>query len=223
GDSAIVVSFGDAIDREVHRRVLAFSRRVDTARPHGLVDHVPAYASVTLYYEPRAQDYETFVTSIRALLNDPDTRDADRAGKDVEIPVCYGGGFGPDLEFVAAHNQTTAEEVVRLHSSASYVVYLMGFAPGFAYLGGLPDAIAAPRLDEPRALVPAGSVGIAGGQTGVYPIATPGGWRIIGRTPCRLFDPGADDPALLHAGDRVRFTPIDRPEFDLRSQTRGDT
>ncbi|MDQ4064951.1 MAG: allophanate hydrolase subunit 1, partial [Actinomycetota bacterium] len=146
GDSAIVVSFGDAIDREVHRRVLAFGRRVDAARPHGLVDHVPAYASVTLHYDPRAQDYETFVTSIRALLNDLDTGDADHAGKEVEIPVCYGGDFGPDLGFVAAHNQTTAEEVVWLHSSASYVVYLMGFAPGFAYLGDLPDAIAAPRL-----------------------------------------------------------------------------
>jgi inhibitor of KinA len=132
----------------------------------------------------------------------------------VEIPVCYGGDFGPDLKSVADRNGLTPDEVVTIHCKSTYPVYMIGFAPGFPYLGGMSERISAPRLDTPRERIPAGSVGIAGTQTGVYPIETPGGWRLIGRTPLRLFDAVRDPPSLLQAGDRVRFTAIERGEFD---------
>jgi KipI family sensor histidine kinase inhibitor len=126
----------------------------------------------------------------------------------VEIPTFYGGTYGPDIEFVAAHSGLSVDDVIARHSEMTYTVYMLGFAPGFAYLGGLPEELVAPRLPTPRQAVPAGSVGIAGAQTGVYPIETPGGWRLIGRTLIALFDPTADPPALLRPGDRVRFAPI---------------
>lgn len=214
GDSALVVSFGETIDDEIHAQVLGLSHRLEVAPPLGIVDYVPAYATVTIQYDPLDQDYESFVQSIRALMAGSTPDRSPTLHNDVVIPVCYDGEFGPDLDFVAAHNDMTPADVVHLHSSASYVVYMIGFAPGFPYLGGLPPVLATPRLEEPRAIVPVGSVGIAGAQTGVYPIATPGGWRIIGRTPLRLFDPAADDPSLLHPGDGVTFAPIDRAEFD---------
>jgi KipI family sensor histidine kinase inhibitor len=130
----------------------------------------------------------------------------------VEIPTIYGGEYGPDLDFVAQYHHLTPAEVIRIHSGVDYPVYMLGFIPGFAYLGGLDAAIATPRLDQPRTRIPAGSVGIAGAQTGVYPLDTPGGWRIIGRTPLRLFDPLADPPALLSPGDIVRFIPVSEEE-----------
>ena len=132
----------------------------------------------------------------------------------VEIPVCYGGDYGPDLEFVAQHNSLTEEKVVAIHSAADYLVYMIGFAPGFPYLGGMSEQIAAPRRESPRLQIPAGSVGIAGAQTGVYPIETPGGWQLIGRTPLELFRPTEDPPTRLRAGDIVRFRPITSEEFD---------
>lgn len=137
-----------------------------------------------------------------------------------EIPVCYGGELGPDLPEVAAAHGLSEEEVVEIHASADYLVYMLGFAPGFAYLGGLPKRIATPRRRTPRLSIPAGTVGIAGDQTGVYPIATPGGWQLIGRTPDPLFLPDAMPPALLRAGDIVRFRPISRAEFDRREAAR---
>ena len=131
-----------------------------------------------------------------------------RSARVVRVPVCYGGAHGPDLEFVAAHAGLTTDEVVALHSAVAYLVYMLGFTPGFAYLGGMTERIAAPRLDSPRTRIPAGSVGIAGAQTGIYPIESPGGWRLIGRTPLRLFDPRSERPFLLAAGDRARFVPV---------------
>ena len=213
GDSALVVAFGDAIDEETHTRVLELMNQLEAAHLPEVVDCVPAYASVTIHYRPAATDYDAMESAVRKLASRLAAVDPAGTHGDVSIPVCYGDEFGPDLDFVARHNELTSDEVVRLHSSASYVVYMIGFAPGFPYLGGLPDALATPRLEEPRAVVPMGSVGIAGAQTGVYPIATPGGWRIIGRTPLRLFDATAPDPSLLHAGDRVSFRPIDRAAF----------
>ncbi len=136
----------------------------------------------------------------------------------VEIPVCYGGQFGADLEGVARHAGLPAAEVIRLHAQAEYVVAMVGFAPGFPYLAGMHEQLAAPRKTQPRALVPAGSVGIAGGQTGIYSIPTPGGWQLIGRTPRRLFHPQQENPSLLRAGDRVRFVPISAAEFDQQSE-----
>jgi inhibitor of KinA len=192
--------------------------------PEGVVDRVAAFASVTVHYDPAriplandpdASPYERLVATLTRRLSRVrvDTLPAPRT---VEIPVCYGGDFGPDLGTVAAKHQITANEVVRLHSAADYLVYMVGFMPGFAYLGGLPDAIATPRRSSPRTAVPAGSVGIGGQQTGVYPLESPGGWNLIGRTPLKIFDLSRDPSTLLATGDRVKFYPISLDEFRHR-------
>jgi inhibitor of KinA len=144
----------------------------------------------------------------------PEDAVAEPGGRLVRVPACYGGEFGPDLEEVSRHQGLDPEEVIALHSGATYRVYMLGFTPGYPYLGGLPARLAMPRLNVPRQLVKAGSIGIAGVQTGIYPVASPGGWRIIARTPLRLFDPSAATPFLFAAGDRVQFEPIDRQQFE---------
>jgi inhibitor of KinA len=215
GDSAVVVTFGDDIDPETHARVSAFAEHLDASPPTAMIEHVPAFTTVTITYEPLAVTCDEFIGSVRTLLDEV-TSDgaAPNAGNLIEIPVSYGDELGPDLVSVAEHNDLTPEEIIEIHSGALYVVYMIGFAPGFPYLGGMPPRIATPRLDAPRAAVPAGSVGIAGSQTGVYSVETPGGWRLIGRTPLRLFRPAEREPSLLRAGDRVRFIPIDRAGYD---------
>lgn len=157
-------------------------------------------------------------------LNEPETTAIKPESQLITIPVCYGGELGPDLADVAALNKITTDEVINLHSSATYLVHMIGFVPGFAYLGGMPETIAAPRKATPRAAIPAGSVGIAGMQTGIYPLQTPGGWQLIGQTPVKLFDPTRPVPALLKAGDRVQFKRIGMDEFrHLQKTTDADT
>jgi len=212
GDSALLIEFGDEIDPAINAQVHALARTLSEHPLPGLGEPVPTYRSVLLHYDPLQLSF----TEVTALAGEALARMKTRPRPEprvVEIPVCYGGEFGPDLEFVARHNDLSPEEVIRLHSTTLYPVYMLGFSPGFAYLGGVPKAIATPRLSTPRTEVPAGSVGIAGEQTGIYPIATPGGWQLIGRTPLRLFDPQRDPPALLRPGDRVRFIPIDPDRF----------
>jgi inhibitor of KinA len=185
-----------------HREVLRLTPRLRSMR--GITNVHPAYASILIDFDPLRIDRgdvartaaELFAEAAAAPWPEPRT---------VEIPVAYGGEYGPDLEAVAALTGHTPDEVIALHCSAEYLVYFLGFSPGFPYLGGMPESIAAPRLDTPRRRVPAGSVAIGGRQTGVYPMASPGGWRIIGRTPLRLFEPAADPPVLLRMGDHVRF------------------
>lgn len=188
-----------------------------------MLELVPAFASVAVHYDPaRVPDaahgepghspYERFGAAVNRVLAELE-EGLFPAAHEVTIPVCYGGAYGPDLDDVAQAHGLTAEEVVRQHSGAAYSVYMLGFAPGFAYLGGLPEAIATPRRPEPRMAVPAGSVGIGGNQTGVYPLVSPGGWNLIGRTPVRMFDARRNPPSLLAAGDSVRFTPITPDEF----------
>jgi inhibitor of KinA len=177
-----------------------------------VIEWVPSYTAVTVLYHPAEVTYQRLVQSLERLAEQLDEEPLPQP-RIISLPVCYGGEYGPDLEALAELCGKTPEEVIRIHSTAEYVVYMMGFAPGFPYLGGLPNEIAAPRLATPRSLVPAGSVGIAGEQTGVYPIATPGGWRIIGRTPIPLYDPTRNPPVLLKAGDRLRFRPINQTEY----------
>jgi len=178
-----------------------------TRKIPGVREAIPTYRSVLVYYDPDEILFHELVAQMRqiethlqtAILPEP---------RIVEIPVAYGGEYGPDLEFVAEHAHLTPEEVIVLHTGRDYLVYMLGFTPGFCYLGGLADQLETPRLPEPRTRIPAGSVGIAGKQTGVYPIESPGGWRLIGRTPLRLFDPERDPPVLIQAGDYVRFVPM---------------
>lgn len=227
GESAILIEFGKGIHPEIHRRVNVLTEYLDAHSLPGMIEYVSAFSSVTIFYDPltvkklyaeklggeTALAFEILaplLTEIIAALGNG-VHDTPRI---VEIPVCYGGEFGPDLEYVAEYNHLTVDEVIRIHASGQYLVYMIGFAPGFPYLGGMPEAIATPRRQSPRMSIPAGSVGIAGMQTGVYPIATPGGWQLIGNTPLELFRPQDNPPSLLRSGDHIRFYPISRKEYE---------
>jgi len=225
GDCGILIRLGERIDEEVHQQVAALSAHLDEHRFPGMLEQVPAFTSVAVYYDPvavsrqpleggaPASPYARACARLTELLSGaPVTRPPHP--RLIEIPACYGGSLGPDLAFVAEHNGLTGDEVVRIHLECEYRVHMIGFAPGFPYLGGMSDRIAAPRRASPRVAVPAGSVGIAGAQTGVYPVETPGGWQLIGRTPLTLFRPGDDPPTLLRMGDHVRFRAISRAEYD---------
>jgi inhibitor of KinA len=221
GDRAVTITLGHSIDEPTHRLVRAVSAALEAKAPAGVTDRVPAFASVTVHYDPMrvapdgdpdASPYERLVEALARQLSHV-RADALPAPQTIEVPVCYGGDLGPDLGDVAARHRTTADEIVRIHSSGHYLVYMVGFMPGFAYLGGLPAEIATPRRSLPRTAVPAGSVGIGGQQTGVYPLESPGGWNLIGRTPVRIFDLSRKTPTLLNTGDRVKFRPISLDEF----------
>lgn len=194
--------------------VLALRAALAASPPPGLVDLRPAYTSLLVVFDPRATTHGEIERRVTPLLPRPGLA-LEPAGRTIEIPVCYEGECAPDLADVARMASLTTEEAVALHAGASYLVAFLGFSPGFAYLLGLPPRLATPRLAAPRLRVPAGSVGIAGGQTGLYPRATPGGWRIIGRTPVSLFDPDRESPSLLLPGDAVRFVSVSKGDFDL--------
>jgi inhibitor of KinA len=214
GDSAVVVSFGNGLDELALPRVRALAEALARNLPAGVVDVVPAFASVTVFYEPaRIGGYAHLCAEIEARAHRADAVVLTHEAHGVEIPVCYEGDLGCDLPVVAGHSGLTMGRVVELHSSADYLVHAVGFAPGFAYLGGLPEKIHMPRRATPRTNVPAGAVGIGGGQTGVYPLTSPGGWNLIGRTPLKMFDVTRAEPALLRVGDRVNFRAISREEF----------
>ncbi|WP_179402881.1 5-oxoprolinase subunit PxpB [Burkholderia guangdongensis] len=202
GDSALVCAVPPPATLDCQRRIWAVAA-IARAWPH-VVDVVPGMNNLTVVFDPLEVDIDAFAPRLGdAWLT---AADADEAGRDVEIPVEYGGDAGPDLAAVAAHTGLSADEVVARHTAGEYVVFFLGFQPGFAYLGGLDAALHTPRRAVPRIEVPAGSVGIGGAQTGIYPAAAPGGWQLIGRTPRVLFDPAGASPTLLLPGDRVRFT-----------------
>ena len=221
GDAAVVLEFGQAIAPATHQLIQAFTKVLARHPPPGLREVVPAFTTLTVYYDPwmlgqasAVLPYEQMAGALQSLLPAAQAILADyELGPLVEIPVCYGGDFGPDLGLVASHAQLSPAEVIARHAQAEYLVYMVGFAPGFPYLGGLDAGLATPRRAQPRPLVPAGAVGIAGAQTGIYSLPTPGGWQLIGRTPLRLFDPSRARPSLLQAGDRLRFVPISEGEF----------
>ena len=215
GDQALVVELGDAISPEINRRVHDLLHAVEGQSVDGIVDLVPSYRSLLVEFDPMRVAASEVQSLITQLIGDLGERES-WSPRVVMIPVLYGGDYGPDVDFVAEHNGLTHEEVVTMHSGADYLVYMMGFSPGFPYLGGLREELVTPRLPTPRVVVPAGSVGIAEAQTGVYPVASPGGWRLIGRTPVRLFDAARQPPAVLNAGDYIRFVPITDEEEYLR-------
>lgn len=213
GDSAIIIQFDNKITIESHQKVRVITERLQDSLLPGMIECVPAFTSVTVYYNPLMLSYQDVRSALEEMLKDLDQAPAGKP-RLVEIPVCYGEDLGPDLEFVAKHNGITEEEVVKIHSRNEYLVYMIGFAPGFPYLGGMSERIQAPRRTSPRLSIAAGTVGIAGMQTGIYPIETPGGWQLIGRTPEELFRPNEPSPSLLKAGDVIRFRPITRKEFN---------
>ena len=204
-DRSLLVSFGEGISLELHGQVLRLLRALESVPP-GILNLHPAYASVLIDFDPRRWTHaavEELVSERLAVTKSTAPPEA----RTVEILVRYGGEFGPDLEDVARHTGLAPDEVVRRHAAGRYLVYFLGFSPGFAYLGGMPPELATPRLAAPRPRVPAGSIAIGGSQTGIYPVESPGGWRVIGRTGLRLFDHEAVPPALVRAGDSVRFLP----------------
>ncbi|MCI0620864.1 MAG: 5-oxoprolinase subunit PxpB [Acidobacteria bacterium] len=211
GDRMVLAEFAEVIAPEINEAVHCLAAGLQKARIPGVLEWTPSYRSLGIYYDPLEIGYAALVEHLEKLVSSgaPLSQPATR----VEIPVAYGGQFGPDLEFVASTHGLSLEQVIALHSEKAYRVYLIGFTPGFPYLGGLPEQLATPRLAEPRRLVPAGSVAIGGQQTGIYPVDSPGGWRIIGRTPLRLFDIQKAIPCLLAPGDEVVFRPIREREF----------
>jgi inhibitor of KinA len=204
GDSCLTVTFEAHIDPLVNARCIAVARAFEQAGMPGVHDVVPAYHTVAVHFDPGMVDRPVLQEDLGRLAASATAVDV-REPRVVEIPVQYGGDEGPDLASVAGFAGCTEQDVVRLHTASTYQVYMLGFLPGFAYLGPVDPKIAMPRLQNPRLKVPRGSVGIAGAQTGIYPCETPGGWRIVGRTEMPLFDPGAARPSALRAGDRVRF------------------
>ena len=207
-----MVELGDRIDVALNLRVRALCLAVERAGLPGVQEAVPTYRSLAVYYDPLSIDRSALKQKLDALLHSSSDQ-VEHLSRVVEIPTVYGGEYGPDLEFVAGHARLSQDAVIRLHAEPLYHVYMLGFVAGFPYLGGLSERLSVPRLDTPRLKVPAGSVGIAEMQTGVYPIESPGGWRIIGRTSLRLFDPARHVPTTIVPGDKVRFVPIAQREF----------
>jgi KipI family sensor histidine kinase inhibitor len=212
GDRGLLVEYGDVIDPAVNSKVRSMAIAIEDNPLKGVIEVIPTYRSLLMIYDPVLTvpaELQNLLETLEARLGDikippPCT---------VEIPVCYGGEFGPDIDTVADANQLTVSEVIEMHCEPQYLIYMVGFTPGFPFLGGLSEKLHTPRLETPRTLVPEGSVGIANNQTGIYPIASPGGWQLIGRTPIKLFAPRRKNPFLYQAGDRIKFKPIDAEEY----------
>ena len=221
GDHAVVIEVGKKIDATSEQRVRAIVSRLEAESPYWMIEYIPAYTTVTIIYSiqtflEEVSPYETVCERVRELLTDVKETPTVHQ-RVVKIPVLYGGKYGPDMDFVAKHSGLTKDEVIAIHTSGDYKVHMIGFAPGFPFIGGMSEKIATPRRETPRLQIPARSVGIAGVQTGVYPIETPGGWQLIGRTPLELFLPDENPPSLLAAGDKIMFYEITSEEYeDLR-------
>lgn len=212
GDSAVCVEFGNEISPEINKKIRAFKIAVEKSDIPGIVETVPTYRSLLVHYHPEVigfkaltEEFDKLMGSLSSIPIPPPTV--------IEIPVLYGGEMGPDIENVAEHNHKTVEEVIKIHTSEEYLIYMIGFIAGFPYLGGMSKEIATPRLKSPRVKIEGGSVGIAGEQTGIYPVASPGGWQLIGRTPLKLYDAEREKPVLLEAGQYIKFAAVTEEEY----------
>ncbi len=213
GDRALSVEFGDKIDEEINSRLMGLIKRMAAHKIEGIEEFVPSFRAVLIHYNPAIIPYNKMVTLINGYL-DKDDHETVKEKRIVEVPVCYEGEYAPDINFVAEHANMTVEEVIKIHSSKSYLVYMLGFQPGFPYLGGLDERLVTPRLENPRLKIDAGSVGIGGAQTGLYPMESPGGWQIIGRTPVKCFNPAREVSIPYRAGDYIRFVPVSYKEYE---------
>lgn len=213
GDSAFIIKAGDGISEEVNRTVMKLLVRLEEWKIAGITDFIPAYNELMVSYDPSVTGYRQLLDILRACGADIEDVELPEAGT-VDVPVVYGGEYGPDIQDIADMGYLSQDDVVTIHSSALYRVYMLGFTPGFCYLGGMDKRIATPRRQSPRMKIPAGSVGIAGNQTGIYPVESPGGWNLIGRTPLQLFNPFMKPEFLFSAGDSIRFVPVTEDEFN---------
>ncbi|MBT2657059.1 5-oxoprolinase subunit PxpB [Bacillus sp. ISL-18] len=212
GDLSLQVSFGNQISEKIQREIQQFIRGLEEAEIKGITEWVPAYSTVAIYYQPERISYHDLESWIKRIYTSA-IKMNDEQRLVYEVPVYYGGTTGPDLAYVARYHQLREEEVIRQHTSKEYLIYMMGFVPGFPYLGGLPPNLAVPRLEHPRSSVLPGSVGIGGNQTGIYPTDVPSGWRILGITPLKLFDLDRPSPLLFSAGNYIKFHSIDFKEY----------
>lgn len=209
GETAIVLCFGDVISPDINSFISAFASHLDDLKEHRIIEYVPAFTTITIYYDPTVTSYTSMVKLLFNLVENLNIQ-TKQGVLEKKIPVYYNG---PDLEYVSEYTGLNKQDIIRLHSQPTYLVYMIGFVPGFPYLGGMNQLLAAPRKEIPRMKVEAGSVGIAGEQTGIYPMETPGGWQIIGKTPIVLFDINREEPSYLQAGDLIRFVPVEQEEF----------
>ena len=220
GDRALVADFGNVISEDVNRRVNALKKSLLAEQVAGVREMIPTYRSLLVEYDPAVISMQ----SLRARIEAASRSDASAAAEKkrvLEIPCCYGGAYGEDLPGLSELTGLSEREIIAIHAGTEYRVYMLGFLPGFVYLGGMDERIAAPRLSSPRVSIPAGSVGIGGSQTGVYPMASPGGWRLIGRTPVSFYDPAREHPVLCEAGDYIRFVPISPEEYERQTKEGG--
>ncbi len=229
GDCCLMVEFGQKVDQETNLRARALAQYLIEHPLPGVHDVVPALTTVAIHYRPEAYaepassalPYDRIAVRVEEVLRKGVEREAQKPRR-VEIPVCYGGDFGPDLEEIARARKLTTDEVVAIHSRSPHMVYMLGFAPGFPYIAGLDERLAMPRRATPRLKVPLGTIAIAGGQSVVYTLETPGGWNLIGRTPLRVFTPETEPPCLLRAGDAVHFVPITRAEYEAQQNAAAE-
>lgn len=220
GDRAVLTIFGEEICPQANAQIMALAQEIQRQRGEGIIEIVPSFAALLVGYDPlvtTCQKVSELIQRLAASLGKVKCSQ----GKIVEIPVCYGGSYGEDLPFVAEHAGLTEQEVIDIHSGRTYLIYMLGFLPGFPYLGGLDERLFTPRLATPRTKIPEGAVGIGGEQTGIYPMESPGGWQLIGRTPLKLFDPGMEK-SLYQPGDSIRFVPIGPDTFEkIYAKERG--
>lgn len=225
GEQALTVELSRSIDEAVNRRVIALARDLEASPPEGLVELVPTYRSLLVRYDPLLTNGAAMTAELQARLAQTGKGESAKGGRLWHLPVFYGGEIGLDLDDLAKDKGLSREELIRIHTEAEYRVYMIGFAPGFAYLGGLPEILHTPRLKQPRADIPAGAIGIGGAQANVNSVIAPSGWRYIGWTPVRIFDEAREEPFLLRSGDLVRFHPVDEAEARERAsrEAAGET
>lgn len=212
GDSAVTVEFSKEMNEETNRKIRFLAAKIESENIRGVSESVPTFCSMTIYFDPFVISREKLEKKILKIVNSYKESSAEKR-RVFLIPVCYEGEHAPDMEDVCSLTGLTKDEVIKIHTSTDYLIYMLGFLPGFPYLGGMDKRIEAPRLDTPRTVIPAGAVGIGGKQTGIYPLASPGGWRLIGRTPVKVYDPNREEPIVYKAGDYIRFYPITDEEF----------
>ncbi|MTI70454.1 MAG: 5-oxoprolinase subunit PxpB [Firmicutes bacterium] len=212
GDSSLIIEVGNEISENINKKIRDLVYCINKAKIKGIVELIPTYSTILISYDPIKISFNGLVEKLKEVEKNMKEIKLPEALV-IHIPTLYGGEYGKDIQYVSKHNNITAKEVIKIHSEAKYLVYMLGFTPGFPYLGGMSEKISTPRLKTPREKIPAGSVGIAGSQTGIYPIDSPGGWRLIGRTPIKLFNLDREKEVLLKAGDYLKFYPIDEEEY----------
>lgn len=214
GDSGVLIQFGDRIDEDINRKVSSLCRTLEEHRIKGVMDMIPSYTSLLVVYDGSVTSYRKVLKKIQRLESGLTEDNGVKKRIVHHIPVCYDEAFAPDLKDVAAYAGLSQEEVIRLHCEREYLIYMLGFLPGFVYLGGLDQRIACPRLQSPRVKIPVGAVGIGGEQTGIYPLESPGGWRLIGSTPLKVYDAERKPPILYQMGEYIKFDPVRRQEYE---------